>query len=98
VRLDHLLSKEHLASSELPQNGGPGARAARVWWRGAQLAETLASQSGNGRASSTATCGWWEGRVVRLGLAVNTLLSPEGTSTPPLVGGLVVSGWFFPRL
>jgi hypothetical protein len=41
--------------------------------------------------SSTATSfgGWWERRWwVRLGLVVNTLLGPEGTSTAPLRWGL----------
>jgi hypothetical protein len=32
--------------------------------------------------------GWWERRWVRLGLVVNTLLGPEGTSTAPLRWGL----------
>jgi hypothetical protein len=41
VRLDHLLSKEHLAATDSSGNRGPGARIGRVCRWGAHMAETL---------------------------------------------------------
>ena len=60
---------------------------------GARLAETLVSRRRQRPvALSTAPVGVWKGVWVRLGLVVNTLLGPEGTSTVP-GGGLVCFFW-----
>ena len=59
------------------------------------MAETLVSRSRQRpRMSSTAPCGVGKTGGVRLGLAVNTLLGPEGTSTPAVLVGLFVSSGF----
>jgi hypothetical protein len=69
---------------------GPGARLPRMSVGGAQMAETLASWFRQRfGASSTAAPVGVVGKVgrVRLGLVVNTLLGPEGTSVALLRWG-----------
>ena len=100
MRLDHLLSKEHL-----PPNGGKGARGPRLVGRGARwrrhwrvsyrqrpaglVRPGIAPSSGwcaHGSGTS-GWCGWWR--------ATGTLLGPERTTVPgPRVGaGRLRAGW-----
>ena len=66
MRLDHLLSKEHLTGKPVQDPDHPNVVV------GAQMAETLASQSGNGRHLVLLRRGTVSGAA---GLAGSTLLS-----------------------
>ena len=95
MRLDHLLSKEQLAPLSFLRIVGlcspPAADVGGGCSIGGDTGEL--GPATVHMMSSTAGCpfggGWWERRWwVRLGLVVNTLLGPEGTSTAPLRWGL----------
>ena len=75
MRLDHLLSKERH-----PSKGGMEPRVTCVGWWGAHWSETLASWRWQRfDALVHAPCGGWgKGLMMRLVLAVDTLLGPEG--------------------
>ena len=103
MRLDHLLSKERLAGESRPV-----ARAARLWWWGAHMAETLVSYllATAGEPSTqvltfSRVCGGVGvpgGAGVRCGwwMMMSTLLSPERTTGVVPGGGLPRNdGWLF---
>ena len=106
MRLDHLLSKEHLATTDSSGNRGLGARIGRVCRWGAQLAETLvrvgsATAIGPRTASGLAFgsvlgcgSGWWCGWFG----VPNILLGPEGTSACDGVAGFGSSGPVWPSV
>jgi hypothetical protein len=106
VRLDHLLSKEHLATTDSSGNRGLGARIGRVCRWGAQLAETLvrigsATAIGPRTASGLAFgsvlgcgSGWWCGWFG----VPDILLGPEGTSACDGVAGFGSSGPVWPSV
>jgi hypothetical protein len=94
VRLDHLLSKEHLD----PQRG-PGARGPRMSDRGARRRRHWRVTTGNGSqreydlGGASASAGRESLLWMRLVMAISTLLGPEGTTESAMPAPPSDRGW-----